>query len=372
MPAGYRPGVSAHLTPAAPPPLRTSEFDFDLPETLIAQRPARPRDSARLLVARRGMLEDRIVRGLPELFRPGDVLVVNDTRVVPARLRARRGSAAFEILLNRQGEDGWHALVRNARRLREGDVLAIDRAPELNARVVRRLEDGGVLLDFGPDRDAVLSALERAGEVPLPPYIARPDGPLPEDREDYQAIFAHRPGAVAAPTASLHFTEAMLAALDAKGVRRAAVTLHVGAGTFLPLRGDDPRAQRLHAEWGEVSPDAAALINEARPAGGRIVAIGTTALRLLETAALHGDSWQRPVRPFRGLTDLFLLPGHRFRSADALMTNFHLPRSTLFMLVCAFAGTERMRAAYAHAVAAGYRFYSYGDASLLFPAEGAA
>ena len=370
--AGYRPGKSAHLMQASPPPpLRTAEFDFALPDALIAQRPARPRDSARLLVARRHGLEDRIVRELPELFRPGDVLVVNDTRVVPARLRARRGNAGFEILLNRPGEEGWHALVRNARRMREGDVLTVERAPELPVRVVRRLEDGGVLLDLGPDRNAVFAALERAGEVPLPPYIARPDGPLPEDREDYQAVFARRPGAVAAPTASLHFTDAMLAALDAKGVRRAAVTLHVGAGTFLPFRGEDPRAGRLHAEWGEVSPEAAALINEARPAGGRIVAIGTTALRLLETAALRGDSWQRPVRPFRGLTDLFLLPGHCFRSADALMTNFHLPRSTLFMLVCAFAGTERMRAAYAHAVSAGYRFYSYGDASLLFPEEAA-
>ncbi len=373
MPAGYRPGVSAPPLHASPPPspLRTAEFDFALPDALIAQRPARPRDSARLLVVGRDALEDRTVRELPELFRPGDVMVVNDTRVVPARLRARRGDARFEILLNRPGEEGWHALARNARRLREGDVLTVERAPELPVRVLRRLEDGGVLLDLGPDRDAVLSALERAGEVPLPPYIARPDGPSPEDREDYQAVFARRPGAVAAPTASLHFTEAMLAALDARGVRRAAVTLHVGAGTFLPLRGEDPRAERLHAEWGEVSPEAAALINEARPAGGRIVAVGTTALRLLETAALHGDSWQRPVRPFRGLTDLFLLPGHRFRSADALMTNFHLPRSTLFMLVCAFSGTERTRSAYAHAIAAGYRFYSYGDASLLFPAEGA-
>ena len=360
--------------PPQPPPLRTADFDFALPDALIAQQPARPRDSARLLVVRPDGLEDRIARELPELFRPGDVLVVNDTRVVLARLRARRGDAAVEILLNRPAEDGcgWHALVRNARRLREGDALVVERAPDLPVRVLRRLEDGGVLLDLGPDPDAVFSALERAGEVPLPPYIARPDGPLPEDREDYQAIFARRPGAVAAPTASLHFTEAMLAALDAKGVRRAAVTLHVGAGTFLPLRGEDPRAQRLHAEWGEVSPEAAALINEARPAGGRIVAIGTTALRLLETAALGGDSCERPVRPFRGLTDLFLLPGHRFRSADALMTNFHLPKSTLFMLVCAFSGMERMRAAYAHAIAEGYRFYSYGDASLLFPAEGAA
>lgn len=372
-PAGYRPGVSTTLPRAAPPPpLRTADFDFALPDALIAQRPARPRDSARLLVARPDGLEDRIVRDLPDLFRPGDVLVVNDTRVVPARLRARRGEAAVELLLNRPTGEGWHALARNARRLREGDALTIEGAPELPVRVVRRLEDGGVLLDLGPDHEAVLAAMERAGEVPLPPYIARPDGPLPEDRADYQAIFARRPGAVAAPTASLHFTEATLAALDAKGVRRAAVTLHVGAGTFLPLRGDDPRAERLHAEWGEVTPEAAALINEARPAGGRIVALGTTALRLLETAAIDGDSWERPVRPFRGLTDLFLLPGHRFQAADALMTNFHLPRSSLFMLVCAFAGTERMRAAYAHAVAEGYRFYSYGDASLLFPAEAGA
>jgi S-adenosylmethionine:tRNA ribosyltransferase-isomerase len=351
-----------------------ADFDFALPPALIAQRPARPRDSARLLVVRQNGTEDRIVRDLPELFRPGDVLVVNNTRVIPARLRARRGNAAVGLLLTRPDEEGrwWHALARNARRLREGDALAVEGAPDLPARVVRRLEDGVVLLDLGPDRDAILAALERVGEVPLPPYIARPGGPLPEDREDYQAIFARRPGAVAAPTASLHFTEAMLAALDGKGVRRATVTLHVGAGTFLPLRGEDPRAERLHAEWGEVSPEAAALINEARPAGGRIVAVGTTALRLLETAALDGDSWQRPAQPFRGLTDLFLLPGHRFRSADALMTNFHLPRSTLFLLVCAFAGAERMRAAYAHAIAAGYRFYSYGDASLLFPAEEAA
>ena len=311
------------------------------------------------------------MRDLPDLLREGDVLVVNDTRVIPARLRARRGDAAVELLLDRPGEEGWHALARNARRLRPGDVLTVERAPDLSLRVVRRLADGGVLLDFGADRAVVLAALERAGEVPLPPYIARPDGPLPEDREDYQAIFARRPGAVAAPTASLHVTPAVLDALDTRGVRRVSVTLHVGAGTFLPLRGEDPRAQRLHAEWGEVSEEAAGLINAARPGGGRIVALGTTALRLLETAALEGDTWQRPVRPFRGLTDLFLLPGHRFRSADALMTNFHLPRSTLFMLTCAFAGTERMRAAYAHAVSAGYRFYSYGDASLLFPAPGA-
>lgn len=380
-PAGYRHRVPESPVPALPPALRTADFGFDLPEALIAQHPVRPRDAARLLVVRPDALEDRLVRDLPSLFRPGDVMVVNDTRVIPARLRARRGDAAIEILLNRaeEGGDGgglWQALVRNARRLRPGDRLAVEGAPELAPRVVERRADGAVLLDFGPDGDALAAALERAGEVPLPPYIARPAGPRPEDREDYQTVFAERPGAVAAPTASLHFTEGLLAALEASGVRRATVTLHVGAGTFLPLRAEDPRAHRLHAEWGEVTPEAVALINAARPAGGRIIPIGTTALRLLETAArADGDGVEdplRPVRPFRGLTDLFLLPGHRFRAADALMTNFHLPKSTLFMLVCAFAGTARMQAAYAHAVAQGYRFYSYGDASLLFRAEDAA
>ena len=233
-------------------------------------------------------------------------------------------------------------------------------------------EGGTARLDFGPDPAVLAAALEQAGEIPLPRYIARPDGPRPEDREDYQTLFAARPGAVAAPTASLHFTPDLVAALEARGVRRATVTLHVGAGTFLPMRTEDPRAHRLHAEWGEVTEAAAAVINAARPAGRRILAIGTTALRLLEAAALGGGDDLRPVRPFRGLTDIFLLPGHRFRAADLLMTNFHLPRSTLFMLVCGFAGTARMQAAYAHAIAEGYRFYSYGDGSLLHRAEDAA
>ncbi|MBV1798759.1 tRNA preQ1(34) S-adenosylmethionine ribosyltransferase-isomerase QueA [Siccirubricoccus sp. G192] len=355
---------------AAPPALRTVDFDFALPERLIAQQPARPRDAARLLLVRPDGPEDRLIQDLPGLLGPGDVLVVNDTRVIPARLHARRGEAVLEILLNRaEGGGTWQALVRNARRLRPGDTLAIEGAPDLAPRVVDRLADGTVRLDFGPDQAVLAAALERAGEIPLPPYIARPEGPRPEDREDYQAIFASRPGAVAAPTASLHFTDRLLAAIEARGVRRATVTLHVGAGTFLPLRGDDPRAHRLHAEWGEVTPEAADLINAARPEGGRIIAIGTTALRLLETAAQGVEDPLRPVRPFRGLTDIFLLPGHRFRAADALLTNFHLPKSTLFMLVCAFAGTARMQAAYRHAIGEDYRFYSYGDASLLFRAE---
>ncbi len=345
------------------PPLRTADFDFDLPDRLIAQHPARPRDAARLLVVRPDRLDDAGIGDLPALLRPGDVMVVNDTRVIPARLRARRGEAVLEVLLNRAEADGtWLALVRNAKRLRPGDTLAVEGAPDLPARVLERLPDGTVRLDFGPDPTALAAALEQAGEVPLPPYIARPDGPRPEDRADYQAIFARTPGAVAAPTASLHFTAELLAALAARGVGQANVTLHVGAGTFLPLRGADPRAHRLHAEWAELTPAAAVTINTARRAGGRIVAIGTTALRLLETAARADGT----VAPFQGLTEIFLLPGHRFRAADALLTNFHLPRSTLFMLVAAFAGTPRMRAAYAHAIAHEYRFYSFGDASLLF------
>ena len=353
---------------AAPPALRTADFDFALPERLIAQQPARPRDAARLLLVRPDRPEDRLIQDLPGLLGPGDVLVVNDTRVIPARLHARRGEAALEILLNRaEGGGIWQALVRNARRLRPGDALAIEGAPDLAPRVVERLADGMVRLDFGPDQAALAAALEQAGEIPLPPYIARPEGPRPEDREDYQAIFASRPGAVAAPTASLHFTDRLLAAIEARGVRRATVTLHVGAGTFLPLRAEDPRAHRLHPEWGEVTAEAAAAINAVRAAGGRVVAIGTTALRLLE-AAVGADG---QVAPFQGLTDIYLLPGHRFRSADLLLTNFHLPKSTLFMLVSAFAGTARMRAAYAHAIDQGYRFYSYGDGSLLFREDAA-
>nr|WP_246513860.1 tRNA preQ1(34) S-adenosylmethionine ribosyltransferase-isomerase QueA [Neoroseomonas soli] len=351
------------------PLLRTADFDFDLPEDLIAQAPARPRDAARMLVVRRGGLDDAGVRDLPGLLRPGDVMVVNDTRVIPARLHARRGAARIEVMLNRsEGGGVWHALVRNARRLRDGDTIEIEGAEGCTAKVLGAPEGGAALLDFGPDPAALAAALEQAGEIPLPPYIARPEGPRPEDATDYQPIFAERPGAVAAPTASLHFTDALLEAISACGVARATVTLHVGAGTFLPLRSDDPRAHRLHAEWGEVSDEAAATINAARAAGGRIVAIGTTALRLLESAAAEDGT----IRPFRGLTDLFLLPGHRFRTADLLMTNFHLPKSTLFMLVCAFAGTDRMKAAYAHAVAQRYRFYSYGDASLLERADGRA
>ena len=303
-------------------------------------------------------LADRTVAALPSLLRPGDLLVANDTRVIPAQLAAFRGAARVGLTLDRPLADGsWHALARNARRLRPGDVLSLD-GTEMRAEVVAKGE-GDVVLRFDHEGDAFAEALRRAGSLALPPYIARPDGPTAEDAADYQTVFARAEGAVAAPTAGLHFTPALLAALDAAGVRRTTVTLHVGAGTFLPMRGD-PDDHRMHPERGEVGEQAAAAIR----AADRVVVVGTTTLRLLESAATEDG-----MAPFQGETALFIRPGFRFRAAHCLLTNFHLPRSTLFMLVCAFAGTERMRAAYAHAIAAGYRFYSYGDACLLDPGE---
>jgi S-adenosylmethionine:tRNA ribosyltransferase-isomerase len=351
--------------------LDIADFDFDLPPDRIAQHPARPRDAARLLHVTSDDLADRVVRDLPALLRPGDVLVANDTRVIPAQLsasRVRSGGAAgarIGITLDRPRADGaWHALARNARRLRAGDELHFDGGGELTARVVECEPDGGVALVFNLQGAAFAAALHAGGALALPPYIARPRGPLAEDAADYQTVFARHDGAVAAPTAGLHFTPALLAALQARGIQRVTLTLHVGAGTFLPVRGDDIGQHRIHAEHGEVLPEAATAINAARAAGGRVVAVGTTCVRLLETAA---DDTGR-ILPFAGDTSLFILPGYRFRAVDLLLTNFHLPRSTLFMLVCAFAGRARMRAAYDHAIAAGYRFYSYGDACLLEPA----
>ena len=339
--------------------MKAADFDFALPPDRIAQHPARPRDAARLLHVARDGLHDRTVRDLPDLLRDGDILVANDTRVIPAQLSARRGNARIGITLDRPLADGtWHALARNARRLHPGDSLLFDGTDDFSAEVRARDADGGVALAFNRHGEAFAAALRAAGALALPPYIARPHGPTAADAADYQTVFAARDGAVAAPTAGLHFTPALLAALAARGVARVTVTLHVGAGTFLPLRGEHVEAHRLHAERGEITAHVAAAINDAR---GRIVAAGTTSLRLLESAAAADGT----IRPFAGETDLFIRPGHRFRTADLLLTNFHLPRSTLFMLVCAFAGTERMRAAYAHAIAAGYRFYSYGDASLL-------
>ena len=346
-----------------PEPAAAGDFDFALPAGSIAHHPARPRDAARLLAVG-ATLQDRHVRDLPELLAPGDILVANDTRVIPAQLSARRGDARIGITLDQPRPDGaWHALARNARRLRLGDTLRFDGAAELAATVTERDPDGGVALAFNLAGDAFDRALAQAGALALPPYIDRPSGPEAADAQDYQTIFASRPGAVAAPTAGLHFTPALLVALQARGVLCAQVTLHVGAGTFLPVRDDDIARHRIHSERGEITAAAAAAINAARAQGGRVVAVGTTSLRLLESAATPDGL----VQPFAGSTDIFIRPGHRFRAVDRLMTNFHLPRSTLFMLVCAFAGTERMHAAYRHAIAAGYRFYSYGDSSLLEP-----
>ena len=340
-----------------PKQVRLSDYDFPLPPGRIAHTPARPRDASRLLVVA-DPLQDRLVQDLPGLLRPGDVLVANDTRVIPAQLAARRGAARIGLTLDQPRADGsWHALARNARRLRPGDTLEFDGAPDLQAEVLARDEDGGVAVRFNLKGDAFDRALHQAGALALPPYIERPTGPTADDDTDYQTVFATRPGAVAAPTAGLHFTPALLDRIEAAGASRVLVTLHVGAGTFLPVRTDDVAGHRMHAEWGEVSPEAADAIAGAR----RVVAVGTTTLRILETAAAATGR----VAPFRGDTRLFITPGFPFRAVDALVTNFHLPRSTLFMLVCAFAGTARMQAAYAHAIAAGYRFYSYGDACLL-------
>ncbi len=338
--------------------MRLAEFDFDLPPDRIAQHPAKPRDTARLLHVSGAGLTDHVVRDLPDLLQPGDLLVVNDTRVIPAQLTARRGNARIGITLDQPRADGgWHALARNARRLHVGDELRFDGSDDLRATVVRRDEDGGVMLAFNQRDGGFAQALRQAGALALPPYIERPYGPLLQDSSDYQTIFAARDGAVAAPTAGLHFTPPLLETLELRGVQRVTVTLHVGAGTFLPVRTEDLTQHQMHAERGEIIQSTADAINAAR----RVVAVGTTSLRLLETVAEEDGR----VRPFSGETSLFIVPGYRFRAVDMLLTNFHLPRSTLFMLVCAFAGTERMRAAYAHAIEQGYRFYSYGDACLL-------
>ncbi len=318
-----------------------------------------PRDAARLLVPGEAVM-DLGVRDLPHLLRAGDVMVFNDTRVLPARLKGHRGTAAVEVTLHEQyGIDRWRAFARPAKKLKAGDVIVF--ADDFSAEVEGKGDGGEVALRFSAAGPDLVAALERYGSLPLPPYIRRAHGADARDREDYQTVFARHEGAVAAPTAGLHFTPELLAAIDARGVRRVHVTLHVGAGTFLPVKVADTRDHKMHAEHGVVSAEAAAAINQARARGGRVVAVGTTSLRLLESAAREDGT----VRPFAGSTDIFITPGYRFRVVDLLMTNFHLPRSTLFMLVCAFAGLERMHAAYRHAIASGYRFYSYGDACLL-------
>ena len=340
--------------------MKVDLFDFELPRSLIAERPASPRDAARLLVISDD-LEDRTVRDLPDLLAPGDLLVLNDTKVIPARLRGRRGEAAIEVTLTQAlGPDRWEALARPAKRLRPGDVVGF--AEGFEAEVESR-ESGTVCLRFGLAGDALRAAIERHGAMPLPPYITRPLGADARDRADYQTIFGRREGAIAAPTAGLHFTEALVARLMARGIGLALVTLHVGPGTFLPVTVEDTAQHRMHAERGILDALTADAINRAVAAGGRIVAVGSTSLRVLETAARDDGV----VQPFDDAIDLFVVPGYRFKRVDLMLTNFHLPRSTLFMLVAAFGGLDRMKRAYAHAIAAGYRFYSYGDACLIYP-----
>ncbi len=341
--------------------MRVDEFDFELPKELIADHPAEPRESARLLVVGDG-LEDRRVADLPKLLRPGDLLVFNDTKVIPVRLVGQRDKASVEVTLHRDlGHGVWLAFAKGAKRLKTGDRLVF--AEDFSAEVTGKTPAGEVALHFAVTGPAFRAALDRHGSMPLPPYIKRPRGGDPRDLRDYQTIFARKEGAVAAPTAGLHFTAPLMQALDAAGIQHLTVTLHVGAGTFLPVKVEEVGDHVMHGETGFLEPAAAERLNRVRAAGGRIVAVGTTSLRLLETAADEDGRFS----PFSGETALFITPGYRFRAIDVLITNFHLPRSTLFMLVAAFAGLDRMKRAYAHAIAEHYRFFSYGDACLLLP-----
>jgi len=349
--------------------MKTSDFDFDLPEERIALRPVEPRDSARLLVVGGGALDDRIVRDLPDLLQPGDALVFNDTRVIPARLsgaRTRPGpdgealSVAVEATLHhRDAADVWSAFMKPGKRLKPGD--RVDFA-DLTAVIEAKGEDGLITLRFDRSGPALDDAIREIGVMPLPPYIAAKRAEDDRDRSDYQTVYAAHDGSVAAPTAGLHFTPGLLDALRTRGISTHAVTLHVGAGTFLPVKADDTADHKMHSEWGTVSEETAASLNAVRASGGRIVCVGTTSLRLLESAATPDGV----IHPFHDDTAIFITPGYRFRAVDILMTNFHLPKSTLFMLVSAFAGLKTMKTAYAHAIQTSYRFYSYGDASLLF------
>ncbi|MFT3977706.1 MAG: tRNA preQ1(34) S-adenosylmethionine ribosyltransferase-isomerase QueA [Sphingomonas bacterium] len=336
-------------------------FDFTLPPERIALRPAAPRESARMLVLHGSGMRDRTVADLPGELRAGDLLVFNDTRVIPAQLEGMRGAARIGATLHkREGPRRWRAFVRNARRVRDGDT--IDFGAGVLAMAGDRGEDGSIALDFLGDEPVEL-LLERAGRMPLPPYIAAKRPTDARDADDYQTMFAREAGAVAAPTAALDFTPALIAALEVAGIGHTTLTLHVGAGTFLPVKADDTDDHVMHAEWGRIDQATADRLNATRAAGGRVIAVGTTSLRLIESAAGKDGL----IRPFEGDTAIFITPGYRFRGIDGLVTNFHLPRSTLFMLVSALMGIDTMQAAYAHAIASGYRFYSYGDASLLLP-----
>ncbi len=351
--------------------MRVDLFDFELPPDRIALRPASPRDSARLLLVRPDGLADHGVSDLPALLRRGDVLVFNDTRVIPAQLEGRRvapaggprsgpGARIGATLHKREGLREWRAFLRNARRVRPGD--RIEFAAEVSAVALDKGADGAVLLRFDGEEPVEL-LLERAGTMPLPPYIAARRPADDRDADDYQTMFAREEGAVAAPTAALHFTPQLMAGLAAAGIGHETLTLHVGAGTFLPVKAGDTAEHKMHSEWGRIDAATAERLNAVRRRGGRVIAVGTTALRLIESAA--GEN--KTIGPFEGDTAIFITPGYRFGGVDGLLTNFHLPRSTLFMLVSALMGRDRMLAAYGHAVAAGYRFYSYGDASLLLP-----
>ena len=347
--------------------MKLSDFDFDLPEALIATRPAKPRSSARLLVAKDAQISDLSVMDLVDQLGAGDRLVLNDTRVIPARLTGQRHrasaqgdvSAKIEVTLLEPRADGnWSALIKPLKKVKDGENIVFSDA--LTAELVGR-ENGQAIISFnltGEDFDAALAA---AGAMPLPPYIAALRAPDEQDKEDYQTVWARNTGAVAAPTASLHFDDRLLDALREKGVQFTYVTLHVGAGTFLPVKVDDISEHKMHSEWGHVSPEAAAEINATKAAGGRVVPVGTTALRLIESAADNGE-----IAPWTGPTDIFITPGFQFNIADGLMTNFHLPKSTLMMLVSALAGVDEIKSIYAHAIDKGYRFFSYGDASLLW------
>lgn len=348
--------------------MQLSDFDFDLPETLIATRPARPRSSAKLLVAEGDKIHDRVVTDLLDWLRPGDRLVLNDTRVIPARLSGTRHrisaqgetEARIEVTLLEPRADGcWSGLVKPLKKIKEGEEVVF--SPKLSAALEAK-EDGQGVLRFNLTGEDFDTALNAAGAMPLPPYIAAKRAADEQDHEDYQTVWAKNTGAVAAPTASLHFDDALLDALHTKGVTFTHVTLHVGAGTFLPVKVDDITTHKMHGEWGEVSDQAVAEIKATQKAGGRVIPVGTTALRLIETAARNGE-----IAPFKGVTDIFIYPGFTFHVADALMTNFHLPKSTLMMLVSALIGKDRIMDIYAHAIENQYRFFSYGDASLLIP-----
>lgn len=343
--------------------MKLSDFDFDLPEALIATRPARPRSSARLLLAKGDQISDHHVSDLVEIFQPGDVLVLNNTKVIPARLSGtrRRGEAEakVEITLLEATPKGWRALAKPLRKVLVGEEIVF--SDQLSARVQAKTETD-LELGFNLTGDDFDAALAAAGQMPLPPYIAAKRAADAADKDDYQTVFARHAGAVAAPTASLHFDAPLLEALHARGVEFVEVTLHVGAGTFLPVKVEDVTTHRMHAEWGEVTEAAAARIAAAKAQGRRVIPVGTTALRLIESAGVSGQ-----ITPWRGPTDIFIYPGFQFQVADALMTNFHLPKSTLMMLVSALMGKDRVDRIYAHAISTGYRFFSYGDASLLIP-----